>query len=393
VPAGDTAAVLDRCARLHIDRRGRVGSYFVLGCAGFAAAAATAAIAGPRLLGASPAMVALLTVVSGATFLAGVKASQVVFGEERIVLYELVLLVGGAGAAALRAGGFSVAAGLDVLALGIGVFATFGRVGCFMVGCCHGRPARHGVRYGDAHADAGFPRRWVGRPLQPVQLAEAAFSLALAAGALAFVAARRSPAGTLAFICLTGYGLGRFALELLRGDSARPQWRGLSEAQLIAVVVAWALVALRAHSPAAWAAAGALTLAAALVAAHRRLRPSAALWLRSPWHLDELEALLARWRPRPGGAPLVATTRLGLRVSLQLLEAGASAGGGAPTLIRDLLLSFPRRALAPALVRAIADDLALARGAPGGLRVQAGLTEGLVHVLVPVIAGPISAAE
>jgi prolipoprotein diacylglyceryltransferase len=368
---------LDRCANLTVGRRRRVGSYAALGVAGFVAAAVLAMVVSPAL-GGSPRLVALVAAVAAVTFLGAVKVTDVLFGEERIVFYEQALLVVGACAFALWVAGFPVAAGTDVVVLGLGLFLVFGRVGCFMVGCCHGRPSRRGMCYGPAHADAGFPRRWVGRPLLPVQLLEAGSSLALVVGALTWAALGEPAPGDLTFFYLTGYGLARFGLELMRGDEARATWRGVTEAQLTALAVAWSLVALREENFAAWAAAIALSLATLCVLAHRRLRPFATCWLRSPWHIHEIEALLAAWRSGHGSGcvPRVATTGLGLRVSLQRM-------GGGGEIEWDLLFSFPGRALAADAIAALMDDLGLARELRALPIVRAGLNAGLVHVLLP----------
>jgi hypothetical protein len=368
---------LDRCASLTVGRRRRVGSYAALGAAGFVAAAVLVTVVSPAL-GGSPRLAALVAAVSAVTFLGAVKVTDVLFGGERIVFYEQALLVVGACALALWVAGFDVAAGTDVVVLGLGLFLVFGRIGCFMVGCCHGRPSRRGVCYGQAHAEAGFPRRWVGRPLVPVQLIEAGSSLALVVGALTWAALGEPAPGDLTFFYLTGYGLARFGLELVRGDEARAMWRGVTEAQLTAVAVAWSLVTLRWDNLAAWAAAVALSLATLSVLAHRRRRPFATCWLRSPWHLQEIEALLAEWRSRHGSGRVarVATTGLGLRISLQRV-------GGGGEVACDLLFSFPGRALAPEDIAALVDDLGLARELRASPIVRAGLNAGLVHVLLP----------
>jgi hypothetical protein len=384
--AGRPSTWLDACARLHVDRRQRFGSYLVLGCVGFVAAVAVA-VAASSLLGAPAKLVLLLTPVAALTFLAAVKVTSLVFGAERIVFYEQALLVLATGALALRLAHLHVAAGLDLLVLGLGVFLAFGRVGCFMVGCCHGRPGRWGVRYGRAHAEAGFHASWVDKPLFPLQLVEATTSLGLAAGALAWAALRAPAPGELAFAYLSGYGVARFGLELFRGDAARPSWLGLSQAQLTALLVAWGLVALRSPDAgvAAWSAATALSLATAGLVAHRRFRPLAPLWLRSPWHLAELEGHLAEWDRRPAPGPRVATTRLGLRVSRQLLGDDASSAEG---LVWDLLFSSSAPALRTRTVRDLVDDLGLLRDAAGDVDVvvRPGATPGLVHVLFPAVA-------
>ena len=50
---------------------------------------------------------------------------------------------------------------LDVTVLSLGTCHALWRVGCLMVGCCHGRPCRWGICYDESHAAAGFaPSMW-----------------------------------------------------------------------------------------------------------------------------------------------------------------------------------------------------------------------------------------
>jgi hypothetical protein len=51
-------------------------------------------------------------------------------------------------------------AALDLVSIGLCLFVATGRVGCLMIGCCHGHPSSIGKRYERAHVDAAFRRRW-----------------------------------------------------------------------------------------------------------------------------------------------------------------------------------------------------------------------------------------
>lgn len=168
-------------------------------------------------------------------FILVVTIATAIKGREWIVFYQATL---GAVAAVLL-GGFVIDARLwrllDVDVLGIGVFLVFGRIGCFHVACCHGRPARRGVVYGPPHVAVGFWKRWSGRPLVPVQLVESGGSLVLVIVALVGFSA--TP-GAAAVVCGAGYSVMRFVLELYRGDPVRPFARGLSEAQWFAIAIA-----------------------------------------------------------------------------------------------------------------------------------------------------------
>jgi len=149
----------------------------------------------------------------------------------------------------------------DFAATSVPLAHAFGRVGCFLNGCCYGRlcKAWWGVRYpaqaGGAHEsaiwrdhlNAGFLQEGVhvhSLPVHPVQLYEAGLSLVLFA-ALVWMYRRKHREGTVASAYLVGYAAIRFAAETFRGDWAhRMQWLGLSSAQwvsvgIVAVVLAW----------------------------------------------------------------------------------------------------------------------------------------------------------
>jgi prolipoprotein diacylglyceryltransferase len=300
-------------------------------------------------------------------FLLAVKLSQILFGSERIVFYEKLLFAQGLSALALWITGGHLAVGLDLVTLGIGAFLVVGRIGCFMVGCCHGRPARWGVRYSPEHADAGFTRRWVGRPLFPIQLVDSALSAALVtAGTLLLLGPHQPGAAAALYLC--GYGVGRFVLELFRGDSARPYWLGVSEAQWTALITTWGVVFLFRGGGPPLIVAGALTAGViALITARRTLLVSR-YWLICPVHVEELHrlALLAA----PGAAAQVTT--LGLHLSLHLLPGGE---------VRDYIFSHPSRPLTPATAQAVVRQLGW------DAEVRPGATAGLVHLLVSTPGG------
>ncbi len=129
----------------------------------------------------------------------------------------------------------------DMLAPAAALFHAFGRVGCFLGGCCYGIECRLGLVFSRSPVEgANGVRRF------PVQLAEALFELALC-----FILSRLDKKGRLRgrlfALYLTVYSLGRFALEFLRGDEARGFIFGLSTSQAIGALVfaaglAWLLI-------------------------------------------------------------------------------------------------------------------------------------------------------
>lgn len=360
--ASSTELWLDRCAAPTVGPR-RWGAYFVCGCAGWLAGLALVTWLGAvAQLGATARLVLALT--PPATLLVAIKLSVIVFGHERIVFYEQAIATVGATALVGWLTGGPVATLVDLAVLGVGTFLAFGRLGCFRVACCYGRPARRGVAYRDEHAAAGFPARWVGVRLLPIQL----FDAALSAGLVALATWRwlaGVPAGTAACLYVAGYGLGRFGLELLRGDPIRPQLGGVSEAQWTALATA---VGAAAWHPAWWSvtAAAVLALATATLALARRRGAFDRLWLAGAWHVHEVGRAIDGLVHAPAG-PI--TTGLGLRLSAARLPDGRV----------DVVVSRPERPPSEAALAALAARL----GRPWRRwRLQPGRTPGLVHLIL-----------
>ena len=282
------------------------------------AVAVAAAVCGGRDL--SLAVQAALIAAAIATFLALAMAMKIALGREALIYYHHAIAVLLVTAIVARILGAPVLDHLDATALGLGMFVAFGRVGCLFAGCCHGRPARAGVLYGDSHADGGPPAYLLGTALFPVQALEAASVTALVA-----LAAATATSGAAVAVYLTGYAVARFGLEELRGDLWRPYRLGLSAAQwtslaVACVVASLALAGALPHPALHLVATVALALAALVVA--RRRAPS----LLDSRHVRELSSLLPV--PRPG-SPAVRETSLGVRCS-----AGLDAGRVHYTLSR-----------------------------------------------------------
>ncbi|HEY0744870.1 MAG TPA: prolipoprotein diacylglyceryl transferase [Chryseosolibacter sp.] len=134
---------------------------------------------------------------------------------------------------------------LDIMAITTCLVHMFGRIGCFMAGCCHGTPTSSifGVTYFDPACSADP----LNVPLHPTQLYESAF-IGLVMVYLFYLRGRKKFNGQLFLTYLFLYGIGRFALEYLRGDLARGFIIEdiLSHSQFIALVilavVAWVYV-------------------------------------------------------------------------------------------------------------------------------------------------------
>ena len=123
-------------------------------------------------------------------------------------------------------GGFWDAAALTIL-LGM----AFTRIGCFLNGCCSGRPseARFALLLPDHH---GVVQRRI-----PTQLMELAFAMLLFGAALALRNDAPFP-GAIFCSVVAAYGLGRWFLESLRDDETGGRDKAVMQATSIFLVIA-----------------------------------------------------------------------------------------------------------------------------------------------------------
>ena len=124
-----------------------------------------------------------------------------------------------------------VSAMLDLGFTGVPLFHFFGRIGCFLAGCCYG------IEYHGVFA-VTFPEGNLGSAptvqLLPIQLIEALLNLIL--WAVLFTVYRRSSRRWLTSgLYLTCYGVIRFILEFFRGDLIRGSIYSLSASQFISI--------------------------------------------------------------------------------------------------------------------------------------------------------------
>ena len=99
---------------------------------------------------------------------------------------------------------------------------AFGRLGCFLAGCCYGRPT--GLPWGVTFRDprSMVPAELLGVRLHPVQLYEAAADLLIAFALYRVLRATeegRVKPGLAAAVYFAAYGVLRSSLELLRADT------------------------------------------------------------------------------------------------------------------------------------------------------------------------------
>lgn len=183
---------------------------------------------------------------------------------ELVYLHHLGLVLI-AGSVAAWATDSPVLATLDVVAAGMALMLSVGRVGCHLGGCCHGRPVRHGIVYEPRDFSFGA-QGFAGVPLAPVQLVESAVGAGLAALAGASVLLDAGAGIGLATV-LTGYGAARIVTEAWRGDRGRRGFAVANNAAITALALAIAGVVLTGIATSGDARTTTVILAAVVVAA------------------------------------------------------------------------------------------------------------------------------
>jgi len=116
----------------------------------------------------------------------------------------------------------------DVLAPSVSIAHVFGRIGCFLVGCCYGKPWTGGVHFPPdsvAYSELLAERAiLVGAPstygLHPTQIYESVGELFIFIGLVWLWRRRRFP-GAVALGYAFTYGVLRFFIEIFRGDDVR----------------------------------------------------------------------------------------------------------------------------------------------------------------------------
>jgi hypothetical protein len=380
---------LDRLARprVWLGQRAR-SSFRVCGVTGYMFAVLLTSLL-TRHQGLSVAVLFGIAMAGALTFLALALITKIIMGRETLIYYHHEIAVMLVVALALWLARQPVLPYLDVTILGLGAFLACGRIGCFMVGCCHGRPHRFGVCYQREHADEGFPSWYVRVRLFPIQLVESGLVLLIVLVGSSLILARAEPGAALGWY-LVAYGVMRFILEFSRGDAGRPYWLGFSEAQwtslilMNAAVLAQWLGFLQLHP---WHALATLLMAAWMVGIvlKRRYRPDPAFELLRPAHMREI-AVLARSTVSPESEaehsrgtrttkPIaVGSTSKGLRISSSRIEESGQS-------IDHFALSRKPQRLDGKLAGALAELICRLRMAPGPQELVT-RNQGVYHLLI-----------
>lgn len=150
-------------------------------------------------------------------------------------------IIGGIFSAMLysRIKGLKFLAYFDLLIPSVALAQGFGRIGCFLAGCCYGRETESslGIVF---HESKYAPN---GVRLLPTQLISSGLDFLLFF-ALIWYAGRKKGDGQIGGLYLILYSIGRFILEFYRGDLIRGSVGFLSTSQFISIFTAAAGIIL-----------------------------------------------------------------------------------------------------------------------------------------------------
>ena len=124
----------------------------------------------------------------------------------------------------------------DFLIVGLPLGHALGRIGCFLAGCCYGRPTTMpwGVTFTNPHSLVA--PELLGVPLHPTQLYESAANLLLFF-LLAKLYNKPHKDGMILLLYIACYSFLRFIIEFFRGDFRGGFVLGLSPSQCIAILI------------------------------------------------------------------------------------------------------------------------------------------------------------
>ncbi len=125
----------------------------------------------------------------------------------------------------------------DFLIVGVPLGHALGRIGCFLAGCCYGKPTTlpWGVRFTDPHALVA--PELMNLPLHPTQLYEAAINFLLFL-LLHYASKKPHREGKILVLYILCYAIMRFGIEFLRGDFRGGFLWGMSPSQVISLGIA-----------------------------------------------------------------------------------------------------------------------------------------------------------
>ena len=125
---------------------------------------------------------------------------------------------------------------LDFFAPALALGHAIGRIGCFLAGCCYGKPTDSFIGVVFNHPDTLVPHHLQHTHLYPTQLFEVFANLILFF-ILATIYKKQKKDGTTTLVYIMAYALVRFLIEFFRGDDRGSALLGLYPSQIIALIL------------------------------------------------------------------------------------------------------------------------------------------------------------
>ena len=156
-----------------------------------------------------------------------------IFGRGGFVFYGGFILAFGVGIWQIRRMGLSIWKTADVFAPGVAIAYAIGRIGCFLNGCCYGRPTESwlGVSF-PPESLVGSP----GEALIPIQLFSS-LNLFIIFAILVYLRRYKKFDGQIFWFYVLLYGLTRSIIEIFRGDPRGQIWV-FSTSQFLGIIFA-----------------------------------------------------------------------------------------------------------------------------------------------------------
>lgn len=190
----------------------------------------------------SPVTTTLVAVSGVLTVLVSIGLTRIIAGPQQLVFYRHFIIVIIVASTFVWLTGQPVLPYLDVTVVGISALVACGRIGCLMVGCCHGRPSSFGICYREWQVTAAFPSRFLGVRLFPIQALESLWAACIVVGGCTLLWNQHVPGAGVGWFIAT-YCPARFVFEFFRWRPD-PFYSGLSEAQWISLGLLSLIVAL-----------------------------------------------------------------------------------------------------------------------------------------------------
>ena len=128
---------------------------------------------------------------------------------------------------------------MDIAVGSIALAQAFGRIGCFLAGCCFGKEIPEGAWYsfiGMTFPATAFTEAPAGVALIPTQLISSGLNLVNFVF-LTLYASHERFRGETSCLYMMLYAVGRFLVEFLRGDTVRGFVGTLSTSQFISIII------------------------------------------------------------------------------------------------------------------------------------------------------------